>query len=236
MQAQMLEGRVIYEVSKIISGIEGVEPQNIKGQYELLFTSKASLYEQLPVATEGSENTTGVLIQTLGGSVTYTNLAERKRTEYKDVFGKEFLVTGDIKQRNWKLTDSSKIILKHKAFLAVSYRVDSSKRAYMENGELKYQYLVDTLRIEAWYAPELLVQAAPPGYEGQLPGLILEITEGKGGYRFKAIEISEKLNASRIKMPTRGKPVTTAEFKEEFNKLAEESLKNMPRTKTVQKY
>ncbi len=97
----------------------------------------------------------------------------------------------------------------------------------MENGEMKRQMLPDTTVINAWIAMDIPVPAGPE-FQGQLPGLILELDVNNGQIVYRAIEISEKVNASNIKEPKGGKHITAAEFNKERDKTFEEMRKNMP--------
>jgi GLPGLI family protein len=97
----------------------------------------------------------------------------------------------------------------------------------MENGEMKRQALPDTSVITAWIALDIPVSAGPE-FQGQLPGLILELNMNNGRIVYKALEISSKVNASAIKEPKKGKHLTAAEFNTERDKTFEEMRRNMP--------
>jgi len=98
----------------------------------------------------------------------------------------------------------------------------------MENGEMKREMVPDTLAVVAWFTPDIPVSVGPGTYQGQLPGLILELDENNGQTFFKSVEISPKVNASKIKEPKDGKKITQAEFDKERDKAMEEMRKNMP--------
>jgi len=86
----------------------------------------------------------------------------------------------------------------------------------------------DTLAVVAWFTPDIPVAVGPATYQGQLPGLILELDENNGQTVFKTVEISAKVSASKIKEPKDGKKITQAEFDKEREKAMEEMRKNMP--------
>jgi GLPGLI family protein len=205
----------------------------LKEQGELLFNTKETLYDKLPVAAADEEGGTGMVVQSTGNMVTYVNLTMQQKTEYREAFGSEYLVSGHVTRGNWTLTQTSKDILGYKAYLAYQNRVDTMQRVSMENGEMKQQYFTDSVRVDAWYVPGIPVAAGPAEFSGQLPGLVLEVMIGKGELHLLATEISGKLDAGQLKKPTRGKPVTQAEFRAEFKKLSEEMLKNRPASKTI---
>ncbi len=98
----------------------------------------------------------------------------------------------------------------------------------MENGEMKRQEVMDTSNIVAWFTPDISVPAGPQEFQGQLPGLILELDINNGRTVFKAVEFSAKVNASNIKEPKGGKRITADEFTKEREKLMEEMRRNNP--------
>ena len=73
-----------------------------------------------------------------------------------------------------------------------------------------------------------LLLVGPTTYQGQLPGLILELDENNGRTFFKAVEVSPKVSVSKIKEPKDGKKITAAEFDKERDKVMEEMRRNMP--------
>jgi GLPGLI family protein len=64
--------------------------------------------------------------------------------------------------------------------------------------------------ITAWYAPEIPVNQGPENYWG-LPGLILEVSDGKTIVLCTKVVLNPKEKAV-IKAPTTGKKVTQTEF------------------------
>ena len=122
----------------------------------------------------------------------------------------------------------SKNFLNYKAFKATAQRIGTRMQMSMENGEMKRQQVADTASIIAWFTSDIPVSAGPGTYQGQLPGLILEVEENNGQTVFKAIEVSPKLNASKIKEPKEGKKMTAAEFDKERERVMQEMQKNMP--------
>ena len=63
-------------------------------------------------------------------------------------------------------------------------------------------------------------------YQGQLPGTVLEIDVNNGRTSFKAVEISPKVDAAKIKEPTKGKKATAEEFAAEREKLMKDMQQN----------
>jgi GLPGLI family protein len=84
----------------------------------------------------------------------------------------------------------------------------------------------DTSAIVAWFAPGIPVSAGPSEFQGQLPGLILEMDIKDGTQTFKAVSISEKADLSEIKEPSGKKHYTAAEFSKEREKMMKEMEQN----------
>jgi GLPGLI family protein len=242
--SQMKEGRVVYErtfqlPTAILRGNPELAAQLPKArtdQYELLFGNNQSLWQYLPDAnSEGDPNTFtangGVaVIRLAGGSndISYCNLDKGTRVEQREIADKNYVVTDSIRKIDWKLTGESKTILNYKVFKATTQRIGSRTQMVMENGEMKREQVPDTVSIVAWFTTDIPIAIGPATYQGQLPGLILELDENNGRTVFKAVEISPKVSVSKIKEPKDGKKITAAEFDKERDKIMEEMRRNMP--------
>ena len=86
--------------------------------------------------------------------------------------------------------------------------------------------VTDTAIIVAWFATDIPVAAGPSEYQGQLPGLILEMDISNGRQVFKAIEVKEKAETALIKEPTGKKTYTSEEFRKERDKMLQEQMKH----------
>lgn len=242
--SQTKEGRVVYErtfqlPTAILRGNPELAAQLPKArtdQYELLFGNNQSLWQYLPDAnSEGDPNTFtangGVaVIRFAGGSndMSYCNLDKGTRIEQREIADKNYVVTDSIRKMDWKLTGETKQILNFTARKAVSQRIGTRMQMTMENGEMKREQVPDTLSVIAWFTTDVPVAVGPAVYQGQLPGLILELDENNGRTIFKAVELSPKVSASKIKEPKDGKKLTAADFDKEREKVMEEMRKNMP--------
>jgi len=242
--SQMKEGRVIYErtfqlPTALLRGnpdLAAQLPKSRTDQYELLFGNNQSLWQYLPDANgQGDANTFtangGVaVIRFAGGGndIAYSNLDKGTRVEQREIADKNYVVTDSIRKMDWKLSGESKTILNYKAFKATAQRISSRMQMTMENGEMKREQVPDTAAIIAWFTSDIPVSAGPATYQGQLPGLILELDENNGRTIFKAVEVSPKVSVSKIKQPKDGKKITAAEFDKERDKVMEEMRRNMP--------
>ncbi|MES1216405.1 MAG: GLPGLI family protein [Bacteroidota bacterium] len=235
--SQQKEGKVIYERTvqmQIMINDNDQMSQNLPrtrtDKFELLFGNNQSVWhisdEQLP-EEEGPGG--GVQIRMIGGGtddISFYDFTKGTSTEQREMFDKKFVIADSIKKMNWKLTGETKTILNHVCQQATSQRIGTRMTMNMDNGKMERKELPDTSAIIAWFAPDIPVAAGPAEYQGQLPGLILEIDINKGRQVFKATEISPKADIAAIKEPKSGKKVTRDEFKKETQKMMEEMEKN----------
>ena len=84
----------------------------------------------------------------------------------------------------------------------------------------------DTAKIVAWFATDIPVSAGPSEFQGQLPGLILELDVRNGDQVYIATEISDKTDLAEIKEPTGKKKYTVEEFRQEREKMLKEMNQN----------
>lgn len=240
-QAQMKEGRIVYEreiqiqmrAANIDPAIAAQIPKSRTDQYELLFANNQSLWQYLPNINNEDQTTvtSGNRVFRFGGAnpneVVYYNFDKGIRTDQREVADRNFIVGDSIRKLEWKLSEETKKILNYTVYKATSTRIGTRPRITMENGQMKREEFPDTAKIVAWYTTDIPVPAGPD-FQGQLPGMILELDVDNGQAVYKAIEISAKVSSNKIKEPKDGKKLTAAEFVKERDKLMEEMRKNMP--------
>jgi GLPGLI family protein len=239
--AQIKEGRVTYErTTQNNFRIQGGDPEMANriprtrtDHFELSFAKNQSLWKMLPDANEQANSfTDGNRVSFRFGMMgaddeVYYNFETGKRLDKRELSGKNYLVDDSISKLNWKLTDETKTISGFSVRKATAQRIGTRMAMTMENGEMKRQALPDTASIVAWFTPQIPVPAGPE-FQGQLPGLILELDINNGRTVYKATEISQKVATDKIKEPKGGKKVTAAEFAKEREKLMEEMRQNLP--------
>ncbi len=250
--AQMKEGKVIYERTMqmpamrvfAMNGGGGGEvpapqiPPSRTDQFELMFANNQSLWQFLPNANDENPGTVQIggggsgpnIVARIGGmnDIVYHNFTTLTRTEQREVAGRDFVVVDSIRKLNWKITEETKTILNYTARKATAQRIGSRSQMSMENGQMKRQEVPDTANVVAWFTTDIPVSAGPGAeYQGQLPGLILELDVNNGRNVIKAVEVSAKVNTKQIKEPKEGKKLTAAEFAKERDKLLEEMMQNM---------
>lgn len=239
--AQMKEGKVLFErtIQMQFRGNMPPEmannmPRERKDKFELSFSNNQSLWEAIPDMEENNEPAGGEgggnrMVMRFGGGddLTYHNFETGQRVQQRELNSKNYIVVDNIQKLNWKMTGKSKSILGHTVQKATAERIGMRGVMTMENGEMKRQVLPDTMVINAWIAMDIPVPAGPD-FQGQLPGLMLELEMNNGRVVYKALEISAKVNATAIKQPKGGKNITAAEFEKEREKTMETMRRNMP--------
>ena len=113
-------------------------------------------------------------------------------------------------------------ILFNNAFILTINSSIENKHVTFINGETKEEVVKETIVTTAWYTLQVPVSNGPDNYQG-LPGLILEINDGK-----KLIVCTEiNMNPSKsikIQVPKKGKVVSQEKYDEIQNKKSKEMM------------
>jgi len=132
----------------------------------LVFNEAAARYKDAGAKDEGdlevSNNDDGrefKFVMKRPENTLYTDLDENTTINRREFFGRDFLVTGNARECQWKLTGEKKMIGDYECQKAVLQ--DTSEQ------------------VVAWFTPQIPVQAGPSHF-GMLPGLILEIDIDNG--------------------------------------------------------
>lgn len=242
LSAQNFEGKATYQSARKMNGFgfkgEGMTPEmeeQIKAQmakqfqreYELTFNLSESVWKEAESLGGGpaTASSGGMVIQmsTVGGGLTYKNTSENLFMQESDVFGKPFLVKDELEPREWEITQETKKIGNYTAYKAIytDYREAMSMSFNSEDDANEMETVVDTVKIEAWYTPEIPVSQGPTTYWG-LPGLIMEINDGRMSYVCTKVVLNPE-DGVKIKKPSKGKEVT----REELRKITEEKTQEM---------
>ena len=164
----------------------------------LVFNESAALYKDAGAKGEGDlemsnsdEGREIKFVMKRPENTLYTDLDENTTINRREFFGRDFLVTGNARECQWKLTGEKKMIGDYECQKAVLQ--DTSEQ------------------VVAWFTPQIPVQTGPSGF-GMLPGLILEIDIDNGNRSILVTKVELKPVAT-IEKPSKGKKVTTEEFK-----------------------
>lgn len=221
--------------------------ERMKGMFEktfiLNFDKTASTYVEEEKLDAGDEMSRGfkMMGSMMGaGGKQYKNIKDRTILQEKEIFGKEFLVSDTLPQIKWKMESESKKIGNYTCFKATaSVPVDQSNLMNMRpkkgaeeemkkksEEEMKSTNFMDMVEmpkektITAWYTPEIPVSQGPEGYYG-LPGLILEVSDGKTTILCSKVVLNPK-DKAEIKPLKKGQKVTQAEYAEIMMKKMQE--------------
>lgn len=240
--AQQKEGKVIYErtvqmqvtFQGMTDEMQRMIPKSRTDRFELTFGNNQSLWKA--AETDNRDDMAGsddggmqVRVVSAGSSdVVFSDFGASRRVESRELFDKKFLVDDSIRQGKWKMTGETKTILNHNCMKATSTRIGKRPQTTFVDGKMERKEVTDTSNITVWFATDIPVAAGPGEFQGQVPGLILEVDVNNGKQSYKAVGISDKGDLAIIKEPTGKKRYTQAEFQKEREKLLEEMQRNRP--------
>ena len=242
-QGQQSAGKVTYErtsqmqisIAGMPGGIEQQLPKTRTDRFELNFANNQSIWKSAEEDNDGTSDIRGGdnngfqvrMIVAGNDDVLYTNLETGKKVEKREMFEKTFIIDDTISRTTkWKMTGETKTILGLPCMKATASTVRSRMIMNMDNGKMERKEIQDTSLLVAWFTSSVPVSTGPAEYQGQLPGLILELDIKDGTQVFKAVSIDQKADIAAIKEPTGKKHYTPAEFKKEREKMLEEMQKN----------
>ena len=239
LHAQQTNGKVIYtrtvqlqfSFQGMPGGMQQQMPSSRTDKYELFFGNNQSVWKQAEQDndTENIAGGDGMQIRmVVAGSndVLYTNFETGKKVEKRELFDKNFIIDDSVRKLKWKMTGETKNILGYPCMKATTTNIRKRMQMTNENGKMERKEVEDTANIVAWFTGSIPVSAGPSEYQGQLPGLILELDVKDGNQVFKALSISEKVDLDDIKEPTGKKHYTPEEFRIERDKMLEEMNRN----------
>ncbi|QAA81687.1 GLPGLI family protein [Aequorivita sp. H23M31] len=195
-------------------------------EYELQFNQEESIFKKIPKLEKPDPNKGGISISmSLMGEneILYKNIKENKLINEKELYGKPFLIQDTIEIRDWKLSKESKTIGEYVCFKATYLPPSLSGDKDNEENSSTHSETKEE-EIIAWYTPQIPVKNGPKNYGG-LPGLILEVQEGKLIFLCTKIVLSPKEPMGIIK-PSKGKKVSQKEFDAILEKKNEEMREN----------
>ncbi len=172
---------------------------------ELLFSATESLYHDLPEEEEDEPAQGGPMVIRMQRpeAIFYRNYDAGRKTDYREFFGKNYLIEDTLGAPGWKITGQTKSILGYNCM-----------QATMQDTVRKRQ-------ITAWFADALPLPAGPAGF-GQLPGTILELDINNGEMVFTATKVEfRKLKKKEIEVPKKGEKLSDADFQ----KMVAEQMK-----------
>ena len=196
-------------------------------EFSLDFTKDESIYKEIQSLEDPSPMGGGIQVVVAGSGgndVLYKNLSENRYANKTDVFGKAFLVKDSLKTSEWTLEKETKNIGEYTCFKATMKRTITVSSSFNSNGTDDDKTTSETEEqeqtITAWYTPQIPVKNGPSNYNG-LPGLILEVSDGSETILCSKIVLNPK-NGISINEPTKGKVVTSEEYRTIMDKKMKE--------------
>lgn len=242
---QEKQGRVLYErtvqMQVAMQGtgneMQQLLPRSRKDKLEVLFGNNQSLRRMAeePTPEDPLADENGMHVQIMvpeANDVTHTNFSTGQVVEQREFGAKNYIITDSIQKLTWKLTDETSTILNYPCHKAVAQRIGKRMNISMNNGQLQHREVADTVNISAWFTLSIPVPAGPE-YQGQLPGLMLQVDIGDGRTIYQAIEVATQVDVSTIKPPAKGKKITAEAFIKERDKLMKNMQHHMSRTTTI---
>jgi len=178
----------------------------------------------------------GVMVMSFGGSgstdIYYKNIKDQKFLNKTAIMGKPFLVKDKLKQYNWELSSETKNIGMYTCYKATFTEEVESVKISMINGASKETKTTETVTTTAWYTTQVPISNGPKNYQG-LPGLILEINDGKNLIVCTEIVLNPEKKVV-IEEPNKGKVVTQKKFDKIQKQKSDEMMEKMKSRKGVE--
>ena len=214
--------------------------------YVLVFSRSESTYkEEEKLDAPGDNGGMRMMASFMGGGgIHYKDVKEKRFLFEKEVFGKEFLIDDTLPKIKWKMEAETKKVGDYTCYKATAVvpvdksdfrnlrpkkqdaaKTDDAKKADEQKANNRTNFM-DSMEmpkettITAWYTPDIPVSTGPSNYWG-LPGLILEVSDGKTTILCSKIVLNPK-EKTEIKKPNKGSRVTQAQYEETVAKKMEE--------------
>jgi GLPGLI family protein len=203
----------------------------LEKNYTLSFNKTASSFKE-DVKLDAPGTTARRWGNNNGQGSIYKNLKDRQMIEDVEQFSKRFLVVEQMDQPKWEMGMETKKIGQYTCYKATMVKVDNKVdwgKMFSRRGNSKKKDSTETvdkkedvkmLAVTAWYTPQIPVSSGPGTYFG-LPGLILEINEGRTTMLCTEI-VMNPAETIEIKKPTKGKEVNREEYNKIVKKKSEE--------------
>ena len=241
LNAQNFTGKATYKTHRKVdikvSNTDGVPSSDTQKQlheqlrkmhqktYTLNFDKRTSTYKQ-EAKLSTPQPQSGVTFKIFGSGggtdVLYKNIAEKRYTNKTEISGKRFLIKDELPDFGWEMTGETKNIGNYTCYKATKTKEEEKINfSRSENGEEKESKETVTIKTVAWYTPQIPISNGPKKFWG-LPGLILEIQEGKETIVCTEI-IFNPSDKIIVEEPTKGKKVT----QKKYDKIMDEKVKEM---------
>jgi len=238
VNAQDFQGKAYYQTKRNVSvkldsttiqdeqqkAIQEMIRKQFEKTYILTFNKTESLYKQEEKLETPKPKTSGMVVKIVGlDNVYYKNTKENIYVDAQEGFGKKFLIKDELIPWDWKLEKETKQIGNYLCYKATAIKMVDDFDGMKKKEKQK------ELAITAWYTPEIPVSNGPKDYFG-LPGLILELHEGKMHYVCSKLVLNSK-DKLKVEAPKKGKVVTQKEYDDITEKKTKEMMENFQNTR-----
>lgn len=201
--AQITSGKIVFERKtnlykkfkddNVKDWIKEIDKSKVD-YFELYFNDSMSMF--MPQESDLKERMSWATSK----NITYQNFNSKSSLSIKSVWGEQLYVQDSVKKREWKITESKRMISGY-----------SCRKAIWE--------MNDTTRIYVWYADDIVPSVGPESFCG-LPGAILGLATEDGGviYFAKSVEIIKPTLEQLSPKTGKNKIYATAELKTKLEK------------------
>jgi len=206
-QAQITSGKIVFERKTNL--YKKFKDDNVKewlkeedkskvDYFELYFNDSMSVF--MPQESDLKERMSWATSK----NITYQNFNAKTTLAIKSVWGEKLFVQDTLKKREWKITDSKRVISGY----------NCRKAIWQMN---------DTTRFYVWYADDIVPNVGPESFAG-LPGAILGLATEDGGviYFAKSVEAlnptMEQLSPKKGKNKIYNSPELKTKLEKDFGK------------------
>ena len=202
----------------------------------LNFDQKTSSYiEETTLDVPKPQVGGGDIVMMFGGSgnasIYFKNIKEKRFSNQTEIMGKRFLVKDKLPEYKWELSSETKNIGNYTCYKATFTEEVENIQMTFDIGEAKEEKKKETIITTAWYTPQISVANGPGNYQG-LPGLILEINDGKKIIVCTEI-ILKPFEKNTIKEPKKGKVVSQNKFLKIQKQKTDEMMERLNATKSL---
>ena len=224
----------------------------LEKEFVLTFNKEESVYkEEERLEAPGQGRGWGSFSSSFTGGPKYKNVKSKELLQDREFFGKQFLIKDELKGLEWKMGTETKQIGNYTCFKATAVKTvdefdwrsmrprrgrdrDANKKEKKEgeaseesekkddNDPLSEIETPKTVEVVAWYTPQIPINSGPQDFHG-LPGLILEINDGKLTLVCSKIVMNPK-ELLKIEEPTKGKVVTQEKYDDIMDKKNKEMM------------
>jgi GLPGLI family protein len=192
----------------------------------LSFSKDESIYKEDAKLNSPKPQAGGMNVMIFGNGggtdIYYKNIKEKRYVNKTEVMGKRFLIKDAIPDFKWELSGETKNIGNYTCYKATFSREEDQRQLSMDNGEAKESTKKVTVVTTAWYTPEIPISNGPNEFGG-LPGLILELNEGKLTIACTEVVLNPS-DKKKIEEPTKGKKITQAKYEKIMEKKSKEMM------------